>query len=72
LASLGHIGNIPDMPRAEPIFPVKKLVNLTDDQAKRIADFRFSHRIASENEAIRQLVEAGLEAAGFPAPQPKG
>jgi hypothetical protein len=64
--------DIADMPRAEPIFPVKKLVNFTDDQAKRIADFRFSRRIASENEAIRQLVEGGLEAAGFPAPQPKG
>lgn len=48
---------------AEIIFPVKKLVRLTDDQEKRIADFRFSHRLQSENEAIRRLIELGLEAA---------
>ena len=43
------------------IFPVKKLVNLTDEQAKQIADFRFENRLASENEAIRQLIALGLE-----------
>jgi hypothetical protein len=42
------------------LYPVKKLVPLTADQAKRIADFRFAHRIGSENEAIRQLIERGL------------
>jgi hypothetical protein len=44
-------------------YPVKKLVNLTDEQAQRIADFRFSQRVPSENEAIRRLIELGLEAA---------
>lgn len=43
------------------VFPVKKLVNLTDEQAKRITDFRFEKRLASENEAIRVLIELGLD-----------
>ena len=48
----------------ETIFPVKKLVPLTAEQAQRIRDYRFAQQIDSENEAIRQLIEAGLGAAG--------
>ena len=44
-------------------FPIKKLVNLTEDQASRISAYRFDGRIPSENEAIRRLIELGLEAA---------
>ena len=51
------------MPRDSTIFPVKKLVNLTEEQAQQIAGFRFEQRIASENEAIRQLIARGLEAS---------
>lgn len=51
------------MPRETAIYPVKKLVNFTEEQAKRIADYRFAKRIPSENEAIRQLVEIGLAAS---------
>lgn len=47
----------------DTVFPVKKLVNLTEDQAKRISDFRFEKRLPSENEAIRILIELGLEAS---------
>jgi hypothetical protein len=43
-------------------YPVKKLLRLTEDQAKRIAEFRFAERIASENEAIRRLIELSLNA----------
>ena len=51
------------MPRyTEPVFPVKKVVGLTADLAERIRDYRFRERIDSENEAIRQLIEAGLKA----------
>jgi len=46
----------------EPLYPVKKLVYLTDVQARQIADFRFDHRLQSENEAIRRLIEIALEA----------
>jgi hypothetical protein len=47
---------------AETSYPVKKLVNLTEEQGARISSFRFDQRISSENEAIRQLIELGLEA----------
>lgn len=47
----------------ETVFPVKKLVNLTEDQAKQISDFRFEKRLASENEAIRVLIGLGLDAS---------
>ena len=46
-----------------PLYPVKKLVYLTDKQAQQIADFRFEQRLQSENEAIRRLIEIGLSAA---------
>jgi hypothetical protein len=52
------------------IFPVKKVVNLTAEQAKRIRDFRFAQQIDSENEAIRRLINAGLGKA--PAGAPSG
>src|ERR1700687_106273 len=42
------------------IFPVKKVVNLTAEQAKRIRDYRFAQQIDSENEAIRRLIDVGL------------
>jgi hypothetical protein len=52
------------------IFPVKKVVNLTAEQAKRIRDYRFAQQIDSENEAIRRLIDAGLGKA--PAGAPSG
>ena len=45
----------------DTVFPVKKLVNLTEDQAKRISDYRFEKRLPSENEAIRMLIQIGLD-----------
>lgn len=47
----------------ETAYPVKKLVNLTEEQARRISDFRFSQRLQSENEAIRSLIEIALGVA---------
>jgi hypothetical protein len=44
-------------------FPVKKLVNLTNEQASQITAFRYDQRLPSDNEAIRRLIELGLEAA---------
>lgn len=46
----------------ESTYPIKKLVGLTPEQAERISDYRFGSRIASENEAIRRLIELGLQA----------
>jgi len=55
--------NIAGMATGETLYPIKKLVNLTEEQAKRIADIRFAMRLQSENEAIRRLLELGLDAA---------
>ncbi|MBY6201052.1 hypothetical protein KUV65_06745 [Maritalea mobilis] len=46
-----------------PQFPVKKLISLSQHQADQIRDYRFDERIDSETEAIRKLIEMGLEAA---------
>jgi hypothetical protein len=57
------------MPRyAETVFPVKKVIALSNDMAKRIRDYRFTERIESENEAIRRLIEAGLSTSGKSGP----
>lgn len=56
----------------EPTYPVKKLVNLTEEQAQRISSFRFENRIASENEAIRRLIELGLSAGSRETPKSPG
>ena len=66
MRSIGHIAGMP----AEPIFPVKKLVSLTQELAARISEFRFEQRIRSENEAIRRLIELGLRAAQGGAEKP--
>lgn len=56
------MGNIVDM-ATEIIYPIKKLAYLTEEQARKISDFRFRYRLQSENEAIRRLLELGFEAA---------
>ena len=53
----------------DTIYTVKKLLSLTEDQAKRISDFRFENRLQSENEAIRQLIDLGLDATGKTQPR---
>jgi len=44
-------------------YPVKKLVNLTEVQAQQITTFRYDERLPSDNEAIRRLIELGLDTA---------
>jgi hypothetical protein len=44
-------------------FPVKKLVSFTEELARQITEFRYDQRLPSDNEAIRRLIELGLEAA---------
>jgi hypothetical protein len=43
---------------------VRKLVSLPRDLVREIADYRFANRLNTEAEAIRRLIEAGLEAEG--------
>lgn len=46
-----------------PTLTVKKLVALTPGMAQAIEDFRYDQRLPSDNEAIRRLIELGLEAS---------
>ena len=41
----------------------RKSVSLPGDLWKQIEDFRFEGRIQTESEAIRRLIELGLQAA---------
>jgi hypothetical protein len=52
--------------------PVRKQVNLTAETAARVVEYRFDHRLATESEAIRRLIELGLEAAKARPQEPKG
>jgi hypothetical protein len=52
----------------ETIYPVRILLPLTAEMAERARDYRFAQRIESQNEAIRQLIEAGLSAGKPSAP----
>ncbi len=56
------IGYITDM-AVNPETTVRKLVSLPKPMVEAILDFRFTHRIGTESEAIRRLIELGLEAA---------
>lgn len=47
----------------QAVLTAKKLVALDPEMVKAIEDFRFEERIRSESEAIRRLIELGLEAA---------
>ena len=53
---MGHIPHMSDI-----IFPIQKLIYMTKRQATLVKDFRFSQRLESDNEAIRQLIDLGLE-----------
>jgi hypothetical protein len=52
------------------VLTVKKLVAMAPEMAQAIEDFRFANRVASESEAIRRLIEAGLQAAKTPSKRP--
>lgn len=41
----------------------RKIVSMPESLSRAVEDFRFENRIASESEAIRRLIELGLEAA---------
>jgi metal-responsive CopG/Arc/MetJ family transcriptional regulator len=47
------------MPTKKP----KIIFVMEDDLLKRVDDFRFDNRINSRSEAVRRLIESGLESA---------
>ena len=46
-----------------PKFPIRKLLPLSEPLARQISDFRFSNKIPSETEAMRELMRRSLDAA---------
>ena len=50
---------------------VRKIVSMPEDLVEKIQSYRFSRRINSEAEAIRMLIEKGLEAENAAAPKAK-
>ena len=46
--------------------PIRKTVSLPTSVWKQIEDYQFGNRIKREAEAIRRLIELGLEAAKKP------
>lgn len=46
-----------------PVTTVRKLVSLPREVVSSIEDYRFQNRIRTESEAIRRLIEMGLETA---------
>ena len=41
----------------------RRMVSLPEELSERVDDYRFEHRIRTESEAIRRLIEAGLKGA---------
>ncbi len=50
-----------------PTSPSRKSVSLPAALWKQIEDYRFEERIQTESEAIRRLIELGLQAAKPPS-----
>ena len=48
----------------ETAYPVRKALGFTAEQWARVRAFRFEHRIATEAEAVRRLLDLGLQAVG--------
>ncbi len=48
----------------ETAYPVRKALGFTAEQWARVRAFRFEHRIATEAEAVRRLLDLGMQAVG--------
>jgi hypothetical protein len=50
------------MPRLKSIEnPVRRMVSVSAETARAIDEYRFAYRLATESEAIRRLIKAGLQ-----------
>ena len=45
----------------DAVLTTKKLINLNPSMVERVSDFRFTNRINTESEALRLLLEIGLD-----------
>jgi hypothetical protein len=48
----------------ETAYPVRKALGFTAAQWERVRAFRFEHRFGTEAEAVRRLLDLGMEAVG--------
>ncbi len=48
----------------ETAYPVRKALGFTAGQWERVRAFRFEHRFGTEAEAVRRLLDLGMEAVG--------
>ena len=48
----------------ETAYPVRKALGFTAEQWERVRAFRFGHRFGTEAEAVRRLLDLGMEAVG--------
>ena len=46
----------------ETAYPVRKALGFTAGQWERVRAFRFGHRFGTEAEAVRRLLDLGMEA----------
>ena len=46
----------------ETAYPVRKALGFTAEQWERVRAFRFEHRFGTEAEAVRRLLDLGMEA----------
>jgi hypothetical protein len=58
LSSPGHVVYIIGM---ETLYPVRKALQFTTEQWEKVRAFRFEQRISTEAEAVRRLIDLGLE-----------
>jgi hypothetical protein len=47
----------------ETSFPVRKALQFTAEQWEQVRTFRFDQKIGTEAEAVRRLIDLGLQAA---------
>ena len=55
----------------ETAYPVRKALGFTAEQWARVRAFRFEHRFGTEAEAVRRLLDLGMQAGArglLPAP----
>jgi hypothetical protein len=58
----------------ETAYPVRKALGFTAEQWARVRAFRFEHRFGTEAEAVRRLLDLGMQAVGeglLPAAHPE-
>jgi hypothetical protein len=48
----------------ETAYPVRKALGFTAEQWERVRAFRFEHRFGTEAEAVRRLLDLGMQAVG--------